>query len=198
MPNRPLRTCPTCSGSGHPSYVRSGDWLNRWCPGKNGPVDADDYPQGHELDCTNRRGLARVEYKRRGELMLPGQAFHFRALHACVGNEWLWLFLVVMDEGQTGPEAQVRFRWLSSRQPWADPATWPEHRTTLDALGRGIALWMWERGPAPLFATPPPPACAACAAALPATPTQTMPYGGRDAWVCLRCFREHFGVKVAA
>lgn len=195
MPNRPLRTCPTCSGTGQPSFVRSGKWLNAYCPGKNGPVDADDYPDGHELDCSGQKSFFRVEYKRPREEMYPGQFYHLQALHGLARPDWTTLLLVVTDEGQSDAGAPVGFRWLTSKRQWSPPDRWPEHRTTLDALGKGIARWVWGAGPKPIFLEPPPPGCASCGVLLPGHSTQTMPIDGENAWVCLDCFREHFGLR---
>lgn len=195
MPNEPLRTCPLCSGTGRPSFVRSGKWLNPHCPGKNGPIDADDYPDGHELDCTKEKSFFRVEYKRPKEAMHLGQLYHFQAFHALARPEWTVLFLVVVDEGQSDAGAPVRFRWLTSKRQWRPLEQWEEHRTTLDALGRGIGKWVWGTGPKPVFLEPPAPSCALCGAPLPEHPTQTMPWEGKNVWVCAECFREHFGIR---
>ena len=198
MPNRPLRVCPSCGGGGSPSYVRSGAWLNAHCPGANGPLDTDDYPDGHEVDCAATGRWARVEYKRPRETMLGGQAKHLEVLHRAWRPEWTLLLLVVEDDGQSSDGAPVSFRWRTSRQPWRDPAMWSVHRTTLSALGKSVAAWVWRAGPSPAFLVPLPPACAACSVPLPEHPQQTMPVGGTNAYVCAACFRTQFGLRVQA
>lgn len=199
MPNAPLRRgCPLCSGTGTVAYVRHAQWLNDHCTDRNGPLDSDDYPDGVEVDFLARRRWARVEFKHAREPMRHGQITHLAALHQGMSaSGWDVLLLVVYDEGQQEAGAQVRFRWTSSQSAWTAPETWPEHLTTLDALGRSIADWMWRGGLRPVFACPAPPACVACGAVLPRTPQQTMPVRGRNSWVCAACFRRHFGVKVA-
>jgi hypothetical protein len=192
VPNAPLRGCPMCGRAGGFSFVRSGSWLNRHCPDANGPVDADDYPDGHEVDSLARRRWARVEYKRPHEPVPVGQGAHLRALHDMAANGWEVLLLLVWDEGQRDGGAQVRFAWCSSRAQWHAPADWPEHRTTLEALGRSVAAWVWCGAARPAFACPPPPTCASCGAPLPRTPQQTMPMKGVPVWVCTACFGVRF------
>jgi len=172
--------------------MRSGEWLNRHCLQTNGPVDSDDFPDGHEVDCLPRRRWVRLEYKHRGETMRAGQVTHLRALAEMSGSGWDVLLLVVRDEGQSDAGAQVQFAWHSCRAPWRPPNEWALHRTTLEALGRALAAWVWCGGDRPAFACPPPPACAACGASLPRMPQQTMPIGGQPAWVCQECFAAYF------
>lgn len=197
MPNRPLRVCPVCA-TGHPTLLRSGAWLNDHCPKLNGPMDADDFPEGHELDNWTNWTFCRCEYKRPGEEMLPGQIHHLRFLDEAVRQGVSVLLVLVSDEGQQDVGQQVAFRWLTNRQGWRHPRDWPEHRTVIDALGREIADWVYRRGPQPAFTVPPPPTCAACGGPRPRTPQQTMPVLGKNSWVCAACFRRHFGLKTVA
>jgi hypothetical protein len=196
MPNRPLRVCPTCGGTGHPSYIRSGAWLNEQCPKANGPVDADDFPDGHELDCADTGRFHRVEYKRPGESWQQGQQRHILELHAAFRScaNRVLLLLEVLDEQQAQRGAQVEFRFLTSREEWRPVLEWATHRTTLEALARSVSAWIWENGPEPPFFNPPPPACQACGAPLARRPQQTLPVNGRPVYVCAECFRAHFGV----
>jgi hypothetical protein len=200
MPNAPLRTCPTCGGKGFPSFCRSGGWLNKFCPDWNGPVDADDFPDGHECDCGATGRWCRVEYKRLGEGWLPGQERHIQELHgafrAAHGRELLCI--EVLDEGQTDLDAQVGFRFLASRDPWRPVAEWASHRTTLRELGRALAYWVWYGRPEPVFILPPPPACGRCGCPLPRMPQQTIPIDGVMSWVCVDCFHVQRGALKAA
>lgn len=180
------------------SFVRAGAWLNRHCPGANGPLDADDYPDGLEVDCLARRRWSRLETKHPGESMLAGQVGHLYAMHQMSASGWEVLLLVVYDEGQRDAGAQVRFTWHSSKAQWVDPRRWPEHRTTLDALGRSVASWVWCGAERPAFACPPPPACIACGVVLPRLPQQTMPVDGKPGWVCVECFHLYMGAAKAA
>lgn len=194
MPNAPLHHCPLCGSDKRPSYVRCGAWLNKHCPQANGPVDADDYPAGLELDFLARRRWARLEIKRPGENVPVGQATHLRALHGMASNGWDVLLLLVWDEGQSEDGEQVRFSWCWSRREWEAPQAWREHRTTLEALGMSIASWVWCGADRPGFMLPPPPACAVCGDGLPRRPEQTIPRasgGGPNVYVCVSCFHDH-------
>ncbi len=187
-----------CGGTGRASYIRKGEWLNGYCPWSNGPVDADDYPDGQEIDCLAEQRFARLEYKRPGESVPVGQAKHLRALHEMVSKGWEVLLLVVVDEGQSDGGQQVRFSWCSSRGQWQPPSEWMEHRTTLDALARSVVGWVWSGTGRPVFLLPPPPACGACGVLLPRTPQQTIPVDGVNMWVCLDCFYLQRGALKAA
>ena len=150
------------------------------------------------MDCLANRRFARVEIKPPGEPVPAGQGAHLRALHGMASNFWEVLLLLVWDEGQSEGGHQVRFAWCSSRGDWVPPKDWTEHRTTLDALGRGVASWLWCGAERPGFLQPPPPRCAVCGEVLPARPQQTIPVDDRMRWVCLDCFHIHLGAVKAA
>lgn len=145
MSNAPLHVgCPVCSGSGQVSWLRSGEWLNRHCPGKNGPVDVDSSPFSHELDNYFKRRKLRVEYKHPGESVSPGQEYHCLAELESTAPTWRTLLVVVFDEGQAGADDPIRFKWRTSdkpRQDWADLG-WNDP-IPVGELGKRIAAWLW-------------------------------------------------------
>ena len=141
--NKALRTgCPACSGTGQVTFIRSGAWLNKHCPGENGPTDVDSSPLTHELDNYYKKRKARVEYKNPGEPISRGQEFHFIAELESVASHWWALFVLVIDDGQESEDQMVRFKWRDSRTTptWGDAEY---HQEELGKLGKRIADWLW-------------------------------------------------------
>src|SRR5581483_11441745 len=102
MTNAPLRVgCPVCSGTGHVTYLRSGEWLNQWCPGLNGPCDDDSRPNSHGLDNSAACRKARIEYKRPGETISRGQDIHLASELRSIRADWKAIIVLITDEGQT-------------------------------------------------------------------------------------------------
>jgi hypothetical protein len=61
----------------------------------------------HELDNYRAKRKARIEYKHQGEAHRFGQELHHQAELESVSPEWHGLFVLVVDDGQTGAQDEV-------------------------------------------------------------------------------------------
>lgn len=129
------------------SWLRSGQWINKHCPERNGPCDVDHSFSTHELDNWGAKRKARIEYKREGERVPRGQDLHIRAELESTRSDWKNLFVLVIDEGQDAPANAVKFYWRISGQNFESFAELQQRMDSADGLGRRIAAWLWPEFP---------------------------------------------------
>jgi hypothetical protein len=122
--NDRLRVCPTCKrplddANRQRMGLRTGETLNRLCPGLNGPSDIDHVLHNGRV---SPERLFFLEYKGNGGGAKYGQAFLFRS----VTGDW--------EERTSGRLLSIRYQIL------------PEHPSEPEDLLSPIVSWMWPEG----------------------------------------------------